>query len=82
MKQSSTTFQVIDFWADTLIGSAMLIFLSCTFDRFFSLLRVGVWTGAALALEWTVLSIRHAGRSAFAETRCLADGKIHLLRKS
>ena len=60
---------VLDFWAETWIGAVVLILLACSFLSLFSLLRYGAWIGAALAVGWTWLRVRRAGRSAFAVPR-------------
>ena len=66
MKTTSTN---LDFWAETWIGSVVLILLSCSFFSLFSLLRLGAWLGAAGALVWSSFRIWRAGWSAFAIPR-------------
>ena len=52
---------ILDFWAETWIGAVVVILLSCSFFSLFSLLRLGAWIGATLALAGTFLRIRRAG---------------------
>ena len=56
---------VLDFWAETWIGTVVLILLSCSILSLFSLLRLGAWAGGLGALVWTAFRARRAGRSAF-----------------
>lgn len=59
----------LDFWAEIWIGVVVLILLACSLFSLFSLLRIGAWIGAALAVGWTILRVRRADRSAFAVPR-------------
>ncbi len=60
---------VLDFWAETWIGSVVLILLSCSLFSLFSILRFGAWLGGGAAVLWTLLRIRRAGRPVFSVPR-------------
>lgn len=59
------SIQPLDFWAEAWIGSVVLILLSCSVFSLFSLLRLGTWIGAALALVWTLFRVRKSDGRVF-----------------
>lgn len=64
----------LDFWAESWIGSVVLILLSCSLFSLFSLLRLGAWLGAAFALVWTLFRVWKSGGRVFTLPRLYGIG--------